>query len=138
MFMVGSGSGYILRINSDEWVEQIFQLNKYYSGIMRKWRSGTPILLARKSVEGDSFLGYGVVEKVELLWEMKPEEENYCRENNWKCALTFKPLIRFSRPLPIKDTILVDDKRKGSFLHGALLNEEQVDKIIDSAESNQK
>ena len=133
--MVNGGSGYILRINSDEWAEQIFQLNKYYSGILRKWRNGTPILLARKAEEGDSFLGYGVVEKVELLWEMTPEEENYCRENNWKCALTFKPLIRFKKPLPIKDTILVDDKRKGSFLHGTLLEEEQVDKILESAES---
>ena len=52
--MVNDGSGYILRINSDEWAEQIFQLNKYYSGILRKWRNGTPILLARKAEEAFS------------------------------------------------------------------------------------
>lgn len=133
--MVNNGPGYILRINSDEWVEQVFQLSKYYPGLIRKWRKGTHILLARKSDEGDSFLGYGVVDKVEMPWELTPEEEDYCRENNWKCVLTLKPLIRFKRPFPLKDTILADDKRKGSYLHGALLREEQLENILGSFES---
>jgi hypothetical protein len=136
--MSSTRPGYILRINSDEWVEQIFELKKYYSGVMRSWGTGTPILLAKKSEEGDSFLGYGVTDRVEMLWEMPPEEKNYCRENGWKCALTFKPLIYFNEPLPIKETILADDKRRGSFLHGALLKEDQVDSILAEAESRQK
>ncbi|MCW4049501.1 MAG: hypothetical protein NWE89_07160 [Candidatus Bathyarchaeota archaeon] len=130
--------GYILRVSSDEWVEQIYELQKYYSGIMRNWKIGTPILLAKKTEVGDSFLGYGITDKVEMLWEMTPEEENYCRENKWKCALTFKPLIRFDKPLPIKATFLADDKRKGSFLHGAMLNEEQIDTILEAAEDYQE
>ena len=129
--------GYILRVSSDDWVEQVYEINKYYSGIMRHWRIGTPILLAKKTSIGDSFLGYGIADKVEMLWEMTPEEENYCRENNWKCAITFKPLIRFTKPFPIKQTFLAGDKRKGSFLHGALLHEDQVDEILEAAEEYQ-
>jgi len=33
--------GYILRVSSDDWVEQVYEINKYYSGIMRHWRIGT-------------------------------------------------------------------------------------------------
>ena len=46
---------------------------------MRGWRRETPILLAKKTEAGDSFIGYGVVGKVEMLWELPPEEEAYCR-----------------------------------------------------------
>jgi hypothetical protein len=112
-------------------------LKKYYSGVMRGWKRGTPIMLAKKTDVGDSFIGYGVVGKVELLWELPPEEEAYCRENNWKCALTFKALKRFEKPFPIKESILADDARKGSFLHGIRLSEDQVDEILDSAEAYQ-
>lgn len=130
--------GYILRVSTEEYEEQIFHLSKYYSGIMRNWKRGTPILLARKREHGDSFLGYGITVKVEMLWEMSVEEEAYCKENNWKCALTFKPIIRFKKPFPLKETFLANDKRKGSFLHGALLREEQVDTILEDAEDYQK
>ncbi|HUV33481.1 MAG TPA: hypothetical protein VMW22_01020 [Candidatus Desulfaltia sp.] len=126
--------GYILRISTDEWLDQIYQLKKYYTGVNRNWKRGTPILLAKKTEQGDSILGYGITQKVEMLWEMTPEEEDYCRENKWRCALTFQPLVKFDKPLPIKDTILANDKRKGSFLHGALIPEETVDSILEQAE----
>jgi len=129
--------GFILRISSDEWVRQVYDLQKYYSGVMRNWKRGTKILLAKKAEEGDSFIGYGVVEKVELLWEMTPEEEEYCRGQGWRCALTFKPLHRYGRPYPIKESILAEDPRKGSFLHGARLTEDQVDAILEAAEDYQ-
>jgi hypothetical protein len=61
----------------------------------------------------------------------------YCMENNWRCALTLKLLIRFNRPYPIKETFLEDDPRKGSFLHGALLMEGKVDEILEQAEDYQ-
>ena len=94
--------GYILRVSTDDWVEQIFEIKKYYSGIMRNWKRGTPILLAKKTDVGDSFLGYGITDKVEMLWEMTPEEENYCRENNWRCTLTLKPLDTLREAIPHK------------------------------------
>ena len=105
---------------------------------MRGWKRETPILLAMKTDAGDSFIGYGVVGKVEHLWELPPEEEAYCRENNWKCALTFKALNRFERPYPIKESLLSEDPRRGSFLHAARLTEDQVDAILDAAEEYQE
>jgi len=105
---------------------------------MRRWKRGTIILLARKAEEGDSFIGYGVVDKVEMLWELPPEEEAYCREQGWKCSLSFKTLSRFEKPYPIKKSILADDPRKGRLLHGARLTEDQVDAILEAAEDYQE
>lgn len=130
--------GYILRISTDDWLDQVYELKKYYSGVMRGWKRNTSILLAKKTEVGDSFIGYGVIGKVELLWELSPEEEAYCKENNWKCALTFKALNRFEKPYPIKKSILAEDPRKGSFLHGARLSEDTVDAILDAAEAHQQ
>jgi len=129
--------GYILRLSTEDWRDQVYELKKYYSGVMRGWKRETPVLLAMKTDAGDSFIGYGVVGKVEHLWELSPEEEAYCRENNWKCALTFKALNRFERPYPIKESLLSEDPRKGSFLHAARLTEDQMDALLDAAEEYQ-
>ena len=129
--------GYILRISTNDWVKQVYELKKYYSGVMRGWKRETPILLAKKTEAGDSFIGYGIVGKIEMLWELSPEEEAYCKENNWKCALTFKALNRFEKPYPIKESILADDPRRGAFLHGVRLTEDQADEILDAAEDYQ-
>ena len=104
---------------------------------MRGWKRDLTILLSKKTDVGDSFIGYGVVWRVEMLWELTPEEESYCRENNWKCAFTFKALNRYNKPYPIKQTLLKDDPRKGAFLHGARLTEDQVDQILEAAEEFQ-
>ena len=103
----------------------------------RKWHRETNILLARKTDVGDSFIGYGVVGKVEHLWELSPEEEAYCQENNWKVVISFKALNRFMNPCPIKATFLAGDPRKGSFLHVARLSEQQTDDILEAAEELQ-
>ena len=66
--MLEETPGYIMRIINDDWVTQVFELKKYYSGIIRKWRIGTPILFAKKTEVGDSFLGYGITDRVEMLW----------------------------------------------------------------------
>ena len=121
-------------MSHDDWVKQVFELKKYYSGIIRNWRVGTPILLAKKTHVGDSFLGYGITDKVEMLWEMSAEEEHYCKENGWKVAITFKPIIKFKSPVPIKMTPLKGDKRKGMFLHVVILTEDTVDTILEIAE----
>lgn len=134
LMQVEENQGYILRVSHDDWVEQIFELKKYYSGINRNWRVGTPILLAKKTQVGDSFIGYGITDKVEMLFEMSAEEEHYCKENGWKVCITFKPLIRFLNPVPIKMTPIGNDRRKGMFLHGVMLSEDTVDTILEIAE----
>ena len=129
--------GYILRISTDDWLRQVYERKKYYSGVMRDWRRGSVILFAKKTDAGDSFIGYGVVDKVEMLWEMTPDEEEYSKQHGWKCALSFGNLIRFDKPLPIKESIIAGDPRKGRLLHGARLKEDQVDSILEAAEDYQ-
>ncbi len=130
--------GYILRISRDEWLEQVFNIGKYYTGLIRDYRRGTPILFAKKAEKGDSFVGYGIVDKVEMLWEMPPEEEEYSRGNGWKCSLTLRGLMRFARPFPIKESVLREDRRRGSFLNGIRLGEDQIDSILEAAENYQR
>jgi len=129
--------GYILRVSTDDWVNPIYELKKIYSGVMRNWRRDSTMLLAKKTQVGDSFIGYGVIGKVEMLWALTPEEETYCRENNWKCALSLIAMTQFKNPYPIKQTLLAADPRKGAFLHGARLTEQQVDEILEEAEDCQ-
>ena len=126
--------GFILRISREEWLRQVFELKKYYPGIMRRWTHGTTILLARKTGKGDSFIGYGVIGRIDMPWELPKEEEEYCRSNGWKCAILFKTLRRFKEPLPLKETFLKGDPRKGRFLHGISLTVDQIDSILEAAE----
>jgi hypothetical protein len=131
-------NGYILRISNETLVNQVFSLGKYYSGIQRNFIRGTPLLFAAKTDDGDSLVGYGVVDKIEYLWEMTPEEETYAREHNWKIALTLRGATRFRTPLLIKNSLLKDDKRKGAYLHGAKLTENTIDALLEQAEEIQE
>ena len=45
-----------------------------------------------------------------------------------------RALRMFDDPYPIKESILSEDPRKGSFLHGARLTEEQMDTILEATE----
>jgi hypothetical protein len=38
----------------------------------------------------------------------------------------------------LKETFLGSDKRKGSFLHGAMLTEDQIDTILEQAEESEE
>jgi len=131
-------NGYILRISHEALVNQVFSLGKYYSGIQRNFIRGTPLLFAARSEGGDSLVGYGIVDKVEMLWEMTPEEEIYAREHGWKIALTLRGATRFGTPLLIKNSLLKEDKRKGAYLHGAKLSEETIDALLEQAEAAQE
>jgi len=133
-----STDGYVLRIAHEDLVSQVFSLGKYYSGIQRSFIRGTPILFAAKSEGGDSLVGSGVVDKVEYLWEMTPEEETYAKEHGWKIGLTLRAATRFKTPLLIKNSLLKEDKRKGAFLHGAKLTEDQIDALLTQAEEIQE
>ena len=136
--MSDENPGYILRISKEEWLEQVFRLKRYYPGLMRRYKPGTPILFVKKADEGDSFVGYGAIDKIEMPWELPPEDEEYCRSNNWKCCITFREdMMRWDRPLPIKESILNGDNRKGSYLHGIKLSTEHVNTILKDAEAYQ-
>jgi hypothetical protein len=133
-----STDGYVLRIAHEDLVNQVFSLGKYYSGIQRNFIRGTLLLFAAKSKDGDSLVGYGVVDKVEYLWEMTPADEEYAKEHNWKIALKLRGATRFRTPLLIKNSLLKDDKRKGAYLHGAKLSEDTIDALLEQAEEIQE
>jgi hypothetical protein len=133
-----SRDGYVLRIAHEDLVNQVFSLGKYYSGIQRNFIRETPLLFAAKSESGDSLVGYGVVDKIEYLWEMTPAEEAYAREHGWKIALTLRGATRFKNSLLIKNSLLKDDKRKGAYLHGAKLTEDTMDALLEQAEEIQE
>jgi len=135
---ISSTDGYVLRISHEDLVNQVFSLGKYYSGIQRNFIRGTPLLFAAKSESGDSLVGYGVVDKVEYLWEMTPADEEYAKEHGWRIALTLRAATRFKNPLLIKNSLLKDDKRKGAYLHGAKLNEDTIDGLLEQAEAAQE
>lgn len=125
--------GYILRISKEEWLRQVFDRKKYYPGLIRRWSPGMTILLARKAVKADSFIGYGVIERVQKPAEAAEDEQEYCRDNGWKQIIIFNELVQFEEPVPIKETFLRNDKRKGKYLHAALLTVEQVSSVLKMA-----
>jgi len=42
IMQVEENHGCILKVSHDDWVKQVFELKKYYSGIIRNWRMGPP------------------------------------------------------------------------------------------------
>ncbi|MDI6690748.1 MAG: hypothetical protein QME50_02630 [Candidatus Bathyarchaeota archaeon] len=126
--------GYILRIATAEWVNQVFEMAIYYTGFRRKWKVGQTILFVHKTVFGDAFVGYGEIGNVYGLDELSEEERRECEKWRWKKAIEFKYIIRFEKPLPIKETFLKDLKIRGRTLHGYPLSKEQLNSIISDAE----
>jgi hypothetical protein len=126
--------GYILRISTEEWVNQVFDLAIYYTSTSRKWNSGQTILFVHKTNVGDAVIGYGEVGNIYALDDLAEEEKCKCEKWGWKRAIEFKYVVRFEKPLVVKETFLKDLKLRGKFLHGFPLNKQQLDLIIDQAE----
>ena len=126
--------GYILRIATEKWVDQVFNLAIYYTSARRKWKVGQTIVFMHKTNIGDAVIGYGVIENVYERDELSEEERLECEKYGWKKALEFKYVIKFEKPLPVKETFLKDLKLRGKYLHGFLLNREQLNAVISRAE----
>jgi len=129
--------GYILRIATQQWVNQVFSLAMYYTSARRKWRSGQTILFAHKTNVGDAIIGYGVIENIYDKNELSEEEKRECEKQGWNKAIEFKFVKEFEKALPIKETILKDIRIRGRLLHGWPLSKEQIDSILSQAESSQ-
>jgi len=129
--------GYILRISTKEWVDQVFSLAIYYTGTRRKWNMGQTIVFVHKTNIGDAIIGYGEIGNIYASDELSEEERRECEKWGWKKAIEFKYIIRFDKPLPIKETFLKDLKLRGRFLHCFRLNKEQINSIISKGEQLQ-
>ncbi len=126
--------GYILRIATEKWVDQVFNLAIYYTGARRKWKVGQTIIFTHKTKIGDAVIGYGVIGNIYEKDELSEEERRECEKWGWKKAIEFKYIIKFEKPLPVKETFLKDLKLRGKYLHSLPLNKEQMDSIISRAE----
>jgi len=129
--------GYILRIAISEWVDQVFDHAIYYTSTRRKWETGQTIVFVHKTDMGDAIVGYGVIGNIYALDELSEEEKRECERQGWKKAIEFKYVVRFDKPLLVKETFLKDLKLHGRYLHGLPLNREQLDSIIRQAERSQ-
>jgi hypothetical protein len=129
--------GYILRITTRRWVDQVFDLTTYYTSARRRWKVGQIIVLIHKTKIGDAVIGYGVIENVYERDELSEEERLECEKHGWKKAIEFKYIIKFEKPLPVKETFLKDLKLSGKYLHSLALNKDQLKAIISRAESLQ-
>lgn len=126
--------GYILRIATKEWVDQVFNLAIYYTSSRRDWKTGQRIIFVHKTKIGDAFVGYGEIGNIYASDELSEEEKRECERLGWKKAIEFRYIIRFDKPLPIKETFLKNSKLRGRSLHGFALKKEQIDSIIIQAE----
>ena len=129
--------GYILRIATKKWVDQVFNLAIYYTGARRKWKAGQTILFIHKTKIGDAIIGYAIIENIYEKDELSEEERRECERQGWKKAIEFKYIIQFEKALPLKETFLKDSKLRGRYLHSLPLNKQQLDAILSQAESLQ-
>jgi len=129
-------NSFILRITKEEWFRQVFTIKKYYPGIGRRWEPGGIILLARKSEKGDSFVGYGVLEKFVERNDLPEKERTECERMGWRGVIVFNELFRFEIPLPIKETVLGGSNAKGKCFHGYPLTQKQVKSILNMAKEH--
>ena len=128
--------GYILRIATKEWVDQVFDLATYYTSSRRNWKTGQYIVFVHKTVSGDAFVGYGEIGNVYTSDELSEEEKRECEKCGWKRAIEFKYVMRFNEPLSIKRTFIKDSKLRGRSLHGFALSNEQLNSIISHGEQH--
>lgn len=127
-------AGYILRIATKQWVEQVFSLAIYYTSIRRKWEHGQTILFMHKTTKGDAIVGYGEIGNTNTVDELSEEERRECEKYGWKRAIEFTYVKEFEKPLLVKETILRDLKLRGKFFHGLPLSKERISLIISQAE----
>ena len=129
--------GYILRIATKKWVNQVFSLAIYYTSLRRRWKPGQTIVFLHKTSVGDSIIGYGVIGRISEKDELPEEEQRECEKHGWKKAIEFK-YVKPVKPLPIKETFMKDLGLSGKYLHGLKLDEEQLNSIISQAERLQR
>ena len=132
---MSEAGGYVLRIATKQWVNQVFSMAIYYTNIHRKWKQGQTILFMHKTTIGDAIVGYGVVDNVREKDDLSEIEKRECEKGGWKRAIEFKYVKRFDEPLPIKETFLKGSKLRGRYFHGLKLSREQVEAVTSQGET---
>ena len=128
-----STNNFILRITREEWFNQVFSIKKYFPGIGRRWEPNGIILLARNAENGDSFVGYGVLDQFVKKDALPDEKRQECERMGWRGVLVFRELYRFEPPVRIKDTVIGASRARGRCFHGFPITREQVDSVLKVA-----
>lgn len=131
-------AGYILRIAAREWVNQVFSVAMYYTSFHRKWAPGKTILFVHKTDVGDAIVGYGIIEGLHKVDELSEEEGRDCEKHGWRKAIEFKYVMRFEKPLSIKETFLKEPRFRGRYMHGLQLGKDQLNSLVNQAELRQR
>jgi len=131
---MSEAAGYILRIATKQWVDQVFEMAIYFTNIRRKWKTGQTILFIHKTKVGDAIIGYGVIENVYEKDELSEEEKHQCEKGGWRRAIEFTYVKQSDVPLPIKETFLKGSRLRGRYFHGLKLTREQLDNLMATAE----
>jgi len=134
---MSQAEGYILRIATKEWVDQVFNFAIYYTSARRKWKTGQIIVFVHKTQQGDALVGYGEIANIYAVEELSEEEKRECEKWKWKKAIEFKYILKFEKPLLIKQTFLKDLKLRGKSFHTYPLNKNQLTHLINQAEQQQ-
>jgi hypothetical protein len=132
---MSQAEGYILRIATKQWVNQVFSMAIYYTNMRRKWKQGQTILFVHKTRTGDALVGYGLIEKACEKDELSEQDKHECERGRWKRAIEFKYVKRFDKPLAIKDTFLKGSRLRGRYFQGLKLDKNQVEAILAWAEA---
>ena len=126
-------AGYILRIMPDYWVDHVFNMAIYFTNLRRSWKPNQTIIFIHRTNVGDAIVGYGIIENVCEQDELSEEEK--LGNEEWKEAIVFKYVVRFEKPLPVKQTFLKEPKFRGRYVHGLPLGKGKLDSILKQAES---
>jgi hypothetical protein len=127
--------GYILRIATKQWVNQVFSMAIYYTNLRRKWKTGQTILFVHKTSVGDALVGYGIIEKACEKDELSEQDKHECERGGWRRAIEFRYVKQFDKPLAVKDTFLKGSKLRGRYFHGLKLDKKQLKAILAQAEA---
>lgn len=125
--------GYALRIAKPEWLEQVFESTRYYTGLQRSWRNGAPVLFVYNTKNGDAFVGYGVIKEALSFEELPETEQITCSKWGWKTAIDFDYIVRFNSPVLVKETTLAETRLRGKFLHALHLDLTFINDVISRA-----
>lgn len=132
---MSAAEGYILRIATKQWVNQVFNMAIYYTNMRRKWKTGQTVLFVHKTNLGDALVGYGLIEKACEKDDLSEQDKHECERGRWKRAIEFRYVKQFSKPLAIKDTFLKGSKLRGRYFHGLRLDKNQLEAILAQAEA---
>ena len=88
------------------------------------------ILFVHRTNVGDAFVGYGVIKSIYESEDLTEEERSRCKEHGWRKALEFAYVIKYEKPLLVKNTFLRNLKVVGRCLNGYPLDSETLNAII--------